>query len=77
MYAKLKMIGAFILGIGVFILSIFSYRAGKKSGQLDQAEADNLAQREITKEVTEGNEKFQEKVDEARSTNTGSGRFTE
>jgi len=65
MYAKLKMIGAFILGIGVFILSIFSYRAGKKSEQLDQSEA-NLEQAQINAEASaEGEKQFNEDVKSA------------
>ena len=77
MLAKFKAAGAFILAILVFILTLGAYRSGKKSAQLDQAQANNEAQRKVTNAVAETNEEFQEKVDEARNTNAHAGRFTD
>ena len=76
MWLKFKAVGAFILAILTFLGMFFSFRAGKKSERLDQEEANNKAQREVTKAVAEGNEQYQEKVDEARNTNAKSDRFT-
>ena len=65
MYAKFKMIAGYILAIGVFILTIFSYRAGKKSEQLNQREAD-LEQAEVNAEAAaEGEKQFNEDVKDA------------
>ena len=74
---KLKAFGGLIKVVLVFIVTLGIYRAGKKSEQLDQAEANNEAQRELTKASAEGNEQYQEKVNEARNTNAHAGRFTE
>ena len=77
MFAKLKMIGGVVLGILFFIFTAGIYRAGKRSERLDQEETNNEAQRIVTKEVADGNEQYQEKVDEARNTTARRGRFTE
>lgn len=74
---RLEAFGNIILGILLFIITLGVYRAGKKSEQLDQAEADKKAQSEVTKATAEGNEQYQEKVNEARNTHAHSGRFTQ